>query len=309
MNIVVFGASGYIGSHLVEKLLCAGHDVFALVHRGKGLLTSNSINHKNITIKKIDICNPQSVKNACKLADKIINLSSNAVPQSSNKDPKSDLQVNLIGALNILDAAKDSKGKNVIMISSGGTVYGKPQALPINEKHPTQPICSYGITKLAIEKYLYLYKKIHNINGLALRISNPYGGAQRINHQQGVIPNFLQKSIKNEVIQIWGDGNIVRDFIYISDVIDAIISALNYTGDDHVINIGSGHGYSLLEIIKLIEIISEKKVAFTTSSQRISDVDINILDIKKAKLLLNWEPKITIKEGLKLYYKKILSCN
>tara|TARA_Y100001978_G_scaffold183438_1_gene181049 strand:+ start:531 stop:1460 length:930 start_codon:yes stop_codon:yes gene_type:complete len=309
MNIVVFGASGYIGSHLVEKLLCAGHDVFALVHRGKGLLTSNSINHKNITIKKIDICNPQSVKDACKLADQIINLSSNSVPQSSNKDPKSDLQVNLIGALNILDAAKDSKGKNVIMISSGGTVYGKPQALPINENHPTQPICSYGITKLAIEKYLYLYKKIHNINGLALRISNPYGGAQRINHQQGVIPNFLQKSIKNEVIQIWGDGNIVRDFIYISDVIDAIISALNYTGDDHVINIGSGHGYSLLEIIKLIEIISEKKVAYTTSSQRISDVDINILDIKKAKLLLNWEPKITIKEGLKLYYKKILSCN
>ena len=309
MNIVVFGASGYIGSHLVEKLLCAGHDVFALVHRGKGLLTSNSINHKNITIKKIDICNPQSVKDACKLADQIINLSSNSVPQSSNKDPKSDLQVNLIGALNILDAAKDSKGKNVIMISSGGTVYGKPQALPINENHPTQPICSYGITKLAIEKYLYLYKKIHNINGLALRISNPYGGAQRINHQQGVIPNFLQKSIKNEVIEIWGDGNIVRDFIYISDVIDAIISALNYTGDDHVINIGSGHGYSLLEIIKLIEIISEKKVAYTTSSQRISDVDINILDIKKAKLLLNWEPKITIKEGLKLYYKKILSCN
>ena len=309
MNIVVFGASGYIGSHLVEKLLCAGHDVFALVHRGKGLLTSNSINHNNITIKKIDICNPQSVKDACKLADQIINLSSNSVPQSSNKDPKSDLQVNLIGALNIFDAAKDSKGKNVIMISSGGTVYGKPQALPINEKHPTQPICSYGITKLAIEKYLYLYKKIHNINGLALRISNPYGGAQRINHQQGVIPNFLQKSIKNEVIQIWGDGNIVRDFIYISDVIDAIISALNYTGDDHVINIGSGHGYSLLEIIKLIEIISEKKVAYTTSSQRISDVDINILDIKKAKLLLNWEPKITIKEGLKLYYKKILSCN
>ncbi len=273
------------------------------------MLTSNSINHKNITIKKIDICNPQSVKDACKLADQIINLSSNSVPQSSNKDPKSDLQVNLIGALNILDAAKDSKGKNVIMISSGGTVYGKPQALPINENHPTQPICSYGITKLAIEKYLYLYKKIHNINGLALRISNPYGGAQRINHQQGVIPNFLQKSIKNEVIQIWGDGNIVRDFIYISDVIDAIISALNYTGDDHVINIGSGHGYSLLEIIKLIEIISEKKVAYTTSSQRISDVDINILDIKKAKLLLNWEPKITIKEGLKLYYKKILSCN
>ena len=305
MKVVVFGASGYIGSHLVETLLCRGHKVLALVNRGKGLLAPTSLNHENISIEKIDICNPTEVKNACKLADKIFNLSSNCVPQSSNNDPISDLQVNLFGAINILDAAKDSRGKNVIMISSGGTVYGKPQVLPIPEDHPTNPICSYGITKLAIEKYLYLYKKIHNINGLVLRISNPYGGSQRLNHTQGVIPNFLIKAIKNESIKIWGDGNIIRDFVYISDVIDAIVKSMYYTGDDHVINIGSGQGYSLIEIINLIEIILNKKVLFSTSRERLSDVDVNILDIKKAKLLLNWEPQISIKEGLQLFYKKI----
>jgi len=305
MNIVVFGASGYIGSHLVERLLSEGHQVLALVHRGKGLLTTNSLNHKNIAIKKIDICNTASVKKACELGDRIFNLSSSVVPQSSNKDPKADLQVNLIGAINILDAAKESKGKNVIMISSGGTVYGIPKELPINEDHPTQPICSYGITKLAIEKYLYLYKKFHNINGMILRISNPYGGSQRLNHKQGVIPNFLQKAIQNELIEIWGDGTIVRDFIYISDVIDAIISAMNYSGNDHLINIGSGHGHSLLEIINLIENILEKKVEYTTSPKRESDVNVNVLDIKKAKELLNWEPKISIKKGLRLFYNSI----
>ncbi len=305
MYIVVFGASGYIGSHLVENLLSKGHKVLALVHRGKGLLAPNSVSHKNISIKKIDICNPIEVSNACKLADKIINLSSNCVPQSSNNDPKLDLKVNLIGAINILDAAKDSKGRSVIIISSGGTVYGKPQVLPIPEDHPTEPICSYGITKLAIEKYLYLYKKIHNINGLVLRISNPYGGSQRLNHTQGVIPNFIIKAIRNESIEIWGDGNIIRDFIYISDVIDAIIASINYNGDNHIFNIGSGQGTSLIEIIKLIEIILDKKVLFSTSPERLSDVDVNILDIKKANMVLNWEPQISIKEGLQLFYKKI----
>ena len=132
MNITVFGASGYLGSHLVERLLSEGHKVLALVHRGKGLLGEHSINHENIKIEKIDICDSISVEKVCKKADMIFNLSSGSIPHSSNINPKLDLQINLFGAINILNATKKSAGKKVIMISSYNFISSRHTYLLIN---------------------------------------------------------------------------------------------------------------------------------------------------------------------------------
>ena len=132
-------------------------------------------------------------------------------------------------------------------------MYGVPQFVPITEDHPTNPICSYGVIKLAIEKYVLLYNKLYGLNGIILRVANPYGERQRHDSSQGVIPIFLRQALQFKPLQILGDGSAVRDYLYIQDLIDALLASLEYQGSDSLFNIGSGTGLSLLELVGEIE--------------------------------------------------------
>ena len=187
-----------------------------------------------------------------------------------------------------------------MFISSGGTVYGAPNYLPVDEKHPTDPQVSYGITKLAIEKYLLMYQHLHGIKATVLRVTNPYGERQRVETAQGAVGVFLSRALKNESIQVWGDGSVTRDYIYVSDVAEAFALALKYEGPHSVFNISSGKGVSINELIERIETVLGGAIDKLYLSGRSYDVPINVLDNTLAAQELNWTPKVGLEEGLNL---------
>ena len=298
MQAVVTGASGFIGSHLVDGLLSSGYRVKALGRHLPGLIAPCARIHPNLSLVSVSLADRLALQQALEGSDLVFHLASGSLPQSSNRDPHADVQVNLLGTLNLLEAARLTGVKRLVMVSSGGTVYGIPQAVPIPESHPTDPICSYGITKLAMEKYVALYRQLHGLEGLVLRVANPFGPRQRLDAAQGVVPVFLGKALRHEPLQIWGDGTTVRDFLDVADVVAALLAVARYQGVESLFNIGSGQGLSLNQLISLLEHQLHRSLNVQYLPSRGCDVPANVLCIERAKEALNWTPKISVADGL-----------
>src|SRR3972149_10968356 len=241
MKYLVLGGGGFIGSHVCDSLVKAGHQVriFEKEHVSK-----NNIEHLISSIEWVegDFTNETHLKEIVKGVDIIIHSIGTTHPRTSNENPVYDISSNLISTLHLLDAAKDEGVKKVIFFSSGGTVYGIPKTIPIPEDHPTEPLCSYGIQKLAIEKYLRLYHYLYGLDYAIMRIYNPYGERQRPHALQGAVAVFMNKALIGEGIEIWGDGSVTRDYLHISDVARAVSILSDYHGEYKLFNIGGGHG-------------------------------------------------------------------
>ena len=296
MKAVIIGGGGFLGSHLTETLIANGHEARIFARPGARYLAYSS--QRGADIVTGDFLDPIAVGNAISDCDVVYHLASATVPQTSNENPRYDVEVNLIGTLQLLEQMRSANVKKIIFASSGGTVYGIPQEIPIKESHPTDPTSSYGITKLAIEKYLHLYWTLHGIDYCVLRISNAYGVRQPITQTQGAIATFLGKAAANEEIMIWGDGSVLRDYVYASDIASAFLQASLYQGDLKVFNIGSGYGHSLNDIIGAIENVVRVPLQVKYMPGRLFDVPINVLDISRAKTHLDWQPKIGLLEGI-----------
>ena len=231
--------------------------------------------------------------------DVVFHLISTTLPATSNLDIQLDLTSNVLPTYQMLEIARTCGIRKVIYISSGGVIYGIPQRVPIHEDHPTNPICAYGIHKLAVEKYLHLFHYLWKLDYGVLRISNPYGIDQPINRPQGVIASFLHKVLNGEPLEVWGDGTVVRDYIHINDVIDACLLMIGHQGPSRVFNIGTGHGHSLLDLIKIIKRLTDEPVAVEFRKSRPVDVPVNVLDISRAGAELNWRPTTEISVGIR----------
>ena len=304
--VCVIGATGFIGSHLVDALLASGCYVRAVSRTFPGLMSEAALLHPKLSVHRVDICDKQGLGEILSGVEVLIHLACGCIPQNSNDYPVSDVEINLIGSLNILDCSVTHKIKKFIFISSGGTVYGTPLFVPLTEDHPTEPTCSYGITKLAIEKYILLYKRLYGLNGIILRLANPYGERQRLDSAQGVVPAFLIRAIRRQPLVVWGDGTVVRDFLYITDVVQAIICSFLYDGNTSIFNIGSGSGLSLNQLISLIESVIGRKIDVTYMKPRPFDVPTNILAIDRAVRLLNWQPSVCANDGITKFYKYLV---
>ena len=298
MQAVVTGASGFIGSHLVDGLLAAGYRVKALGRNLPGLIGLDAQSNPNLSLLPVSLADRLALQQVLEGAEIVFHLASGSLPQSSNRDPHADVQVNLLGSLNLLEASRLTGVNRLVMVSSGGTVYGIPRTVPIPETHSTDPICSYGITKLAIEKYVYLYRQLHGLEG-NLRVANPFGPRQRLDAAQGVVPVFLGKALRQEPLQIWGDGTTVRDFLDVADVVSALLAAATYQGDESLFNIGSGQGLSLNQLIALLESQLNRSLEVEYLPSRGCDVPTNVLCINKAREALAWSPQISVADGLK----------
>ena len=298
MQAVVVGASGFIGSHLVDGLLAAGYRVKALARHLPGLISPVAQANPALTLSPLSMSDGLALQEAMEGADLVFHLASGSLPQSSNRDPQADVQMNLLGALKVLEAARQAQVQRLVMVSSGGTVYGVPQQVPIPETHPTEPTCSYGICKLAIEKYVALYSQLHGLDGLVLRVANPYGERQRLEATQGVVPVFLGKALRGEPLQIWGDGSTVRDFLHISDVVTALLAAARYAGEERLFNVGSGEGLSLNQLVDLLGSELQRPLAVEYLPARGFDVPTNVLCIERAQRCLGWSPQVPVAEGL-----------
>lgn len=298
MKCLILGGGGFLGSHLSDELLKNGFSVRILER-------PNMKKYREFnTAEKIewfegDFVNEEDLTRAVSGCDYIYHVISTTLPKSSNDNPVYDVETNLIGTLKLLRQASIQNVKKIIFLSSGGTIYGIPQTIPLHENHPTNPICSYGITKLAIEKYLHLYHSLYGLEYCILRLSNPFGERQNPSGAQGAVAVFLDRALKNEIIEVWGNGSVVRDYIYVQDVVSSMIKSIEYTGNNRIFNIGSGKGQSLNDIIDAIENLLGYKIKRTYSQGRPLDVPVNVLDIECARHFLQWTPQKSFQEGLK----------
>lgn len=295
---LVLGASGFLGSHLCEALSAAGQPVRAFGRSQVPLVLGSG----KVEWAIGDFCDRAALEEAVTGCDTIYHLISTTVPESSNRDPIYDLRSNVEGTLQLLAIAQEAGVRKIVFVSSGGTVYGIPRSLPLHEDAPTQPICAYGISKLAIEKYLHMYAAVHHIDYCVLRVSNLFGERQPLEKRQGVVGIFLAKALRGETIEIWGDGEVVRDYVYVQDVAAALVKAGQYSGPETLFNIGSGQGYSLNQVLDSLEAVLKAPIARIYKPGRPIDVPINVLDISRARQVLGWQPETAWPEALKKTY-------
>ncbi len=303
MKCLVLGGNGFIGSHLVDKLVNARFAVRVLdkyPERYRAPLIGVEYIYE-------DTGNRGIITESLKDIDIVFHLVSTTTPKTSNDDTVFDVQSNLVSTLYLLDQCVKQQIKKIVFTSSGGTVYGVPDKLPISEDHTLDPISSYGIVKLTIEKYLQLYHRLYGLEYRIIRPSNPYGERQNPDGIQGAISVFLGKIAKNESIEIWGDGTIVRDFIYVKDLVDGIFAAATKNTDKKIFNLGSGKGHSINDLLEIIKNAIDPTSTIEYKEGRVFDVPAIYLDIERAKQELDWIPQTSIHEGVIRTWKFIQS--
>jgi UDP-glucose 4-epimerase len=299
MKIAIFGGGGFIGSAITDRLLRDKHAI-RILERPRVEPYRVFTADEGVEWYSGDFSSVHDVDRTIEGMDLVLHLISTTLPANSNDDMVYDVQSNLVATLQLLSAMVANRVSKIVFISSGGTVYGNPAYVPIDENHPTEPRVAYGVTKLAIEKYLLLYQYLHGVKATILRVPNPFGHRQRVETAQGAVAAFLSKAMNGEPVEIWGDGNVVRDYIYVSDVADAFARAVDYDGECSVFNISTGIGTSLNGLIDLIERVAGRKVVRHYRPSRPFDVPVNILDNSLARRELGWEPRVTLEEGLAL---------
>lgn len=296
MRILVTGGAGFIGSNIVDKLIELGYEVAVIDNISTGKI--EKLNSK-AKFYKLDITDAESmIKTFMEYRPEVcIHHAAQVDVQKSIKEPMFDLNVNIVGTLNILEACIKSNVRKIIYASSAAA-YGEPQYLPVDELHKTNPISLYGISKHTPEHHIEVYGKLHGLNYTILRYSNAYGIRQEYEGEGGVIAIFLNKIIQDETPVIYGDGKQTRDFIYVKDIVEANVTAIN-KGDNEIINISNNNNISINELVEVLAKICNKNIQPSYKDARGGDIIHSYMDNKKASVLLGWEPKYSLEEGLK----------
>lgn len=293
MRALIVGGNGFIGSHLAEGLRAGGHAVRVL---DPGPARADT-DWSGIGYLQGAYTDAALLDAALDGIDAVFHLASTTVPASSNLDPAFDVSSNLLGALGLF-AAIEAKGiRRVVFFSSGGTVYGNPETLPMREDHPLRPISSYGIVKVAVEHYLRMYGHLGRLDPLILRPSNPYGPRQSAAGGQGFIAAAIARARADETLQIWGDGEVVRDYLYIDDLVDLAIRAAASDACG-TFNAGSGDGHSLNAIRAAIERVAGGAMCVEHLPGRGFDVREVRLDIAAARERFDWTPAVGLDDGI-----------
>jgi UDP-glucose 4-epimerase len=295
MNILVTGGNGFIGSHLVDSLLADGCKVNVFDRQSE--LYRAPLASVNYHIG--DLGNRCLLGESLKNIDVVFHLVNTTVPKTSNEDPAFDVMSNVVESLYLLEQCVKERVKKIVFVSSGGAVYGTPMVMPVSEESPTNPESSYGIAKLTIEKYLALFKRLYGLDYVIVRPSNPYGPRQNITGAQGVIGVFMGRIAKGQPIEIWGDGSAVKDYVFVEDLVDGICRAAFCGTSARILNLGSGIGCSVNEVLKIISNVVKREFQVVYGPKGAHDVSRIWLDITLAKRELDWWPRTPLDVGIK----------
>ncbi|HEY6187413.1 MAG TPA: NAD-dependent epimerase/dehydratase family protein [Pyrinomonadaceae bacterium] len=296
-RVVVLGGLGFMGSHICRELVARGYPL-RIFDRLYALRTLVEDIEDRVEIVEGDMALTDDVMNVLSDAATVIHLVHTTVPGSSMKDPAYDLSSNVVSSVSWLSRLHETKVRRLIYVSSGGTVYGLPQTNPIDETHPTDPISSYGITKLTIEKYVAMYASMFGIDYCIVRPSNVYGPGQKLHIGQGVIGVLSDRALRGEPLEVWGTGESLRDYLHIEDLVSALAALVLYTGPHRVFNISSGVGRSVLDIIRILGDRLGFAPALIHKPDRGFDVPVNVLDSSRLHAETGWRPAIGLEDGI-----------
>jgi UDP-glucose 4-epimerase len=291
---LVTGGTGFLGRALVARLRKQGHSA-----RVAGRFPCDAG-----PFVACDLDSPvEAWRAAVEGCSGVFHLAWATVPSTANANPLADLEINVTGTVRLLEALRLSPLIPVIFASSGGTVYGEAETLPLSEHHPLRPKTAYGVSKTASEHYALLYRRLWGLDTRIVRLSNPFGPGQDTRGQLGAASIFAARALAGECIEVWGDGSAIRDYLYVDDAISGLLAISSvapdrFDGVDPVVNIGSGRGVSLRELISLLTQILGKPIEVLYKPARDFDVCANVLDIARARKLVGWSPKISLEEGL-----------
>jgi UDP-glucose 4-epimerase len=292
-SCIVLGGGGFMGVNLCRRLASSSLRVRAF---GRRCFFPEAL--EGVEWYQGDFSDAVALASAIETYDIVFHLVHATTPHSSNLDMAGDVQQSVMPSLALMDICRNLGVKRIVFVSSGGTVYGPAAQIPTPETAPTEPITAYGISKLAIEKYLALYQRLHGLDYRILRVANPYGPYQVPIKNQGIIATLVSYALSDKRVEIWGDGSVVRDYIFVGDVIDAMEAAAAHRGDGRIFNIGTGQGRSLLEIIAAIEAQLGRRLDISWKPGRPIDVPASIMAIKRARDVLGWAPTTPFEQGL-----------
>lgn len=295
VKCLVLGAGGFLGRSLCRALCDAG-----AVVQGYGRLPDQRTPVDSRVIwSTAEFSDGSTLARAVQGQDIVFHLFGSSLPESSNHNPSEDILASVVPTVRLLDLCHEGSVRKVIFASSGGTIYGVPTVTPTPEDAPTNPISAYGINKLAIEKYLALYHHLYGLDYHVLRLSNPYGPGQSPFTKQGVVAAMIYRVLSNQPIEIWGTGEIVRDFVYVDDVARGFLSAISYSGPHKIMNLGSGQGRSINQIVDdLDQVPGLPRVEVRRTDGRSADVPINTLDAGLIARHIGWRPHVPWTSGI-----------
>ena len=295
---LVTGGAGFIGSYIVDSLILRGLNVVVIDNLSTG--QKENLLHKDVVFVEDDITNKETVDHLFELHKPkyVFHLAAQISVSRSVREPVFDEGVNITGTLNLLEAARKNHTEKFIFSSTGGAMYGdQPESIPTKESSPEKPAAPYGISKLADERYLDFYHREYGLNYTILRYANVYGPRQNPYGEAGVVAIFTEKMIKNEPVTINGDGQYIRDYVYVEDVANANMLAMD-NGKDEIYNIATGKGTDVVELFQLAKRINHYNLEAQFGPERPGDLRKRILDASKAEREMNWKPHFSLEQGL-----------
>jgi UDP-glucose 4-epimerase len=295
---LILGGCGFIGRHVALQLARLGHRVIVADRVPKCEYPADV--RERITWTPFDMAATDWMSLIAG-ATTIHHYAWTTIPATANADPAGDVCANVVPTLALLEAIQGSANRpRLIFASSGGTVYGKLRHVPVVEDHPLAPITAYGASKAAVELYLGHYRAVYGVDCRVARLANPFGAGQDLSRGQGAATTFLHRAVTGRPIVIWGDGEVVRDYIHISDAAAGMVAlaCAQQTDGRWIFNIASGHGVSLNGIVAELEAQLGRTLHVIRESGRPFDIPISVLDVTLARTVLGWSPRLSFQDGV-----------
>lgn len=309
MQTCLIGGGGFIGKYLVDELIKSGREVIVL---GRQPQPRYAINNKAI-YAQCDYLDPKSLRLHLENSHEVVDLAYSTVPKTSFDDPIFDLQSNLPRCISLMEEISNmSHIKTLLFVSSGGTVYGDVEQLPITEETITAPVSPYGITKLTVERYLLMYHKLRGLPAIIVRPSNAFGIGQKPFVGQGFIATAMGMILSRQPVTIFGENGTIRDYIHVSDIATGVIAALEHGNHGQVYNLGSGIGRNNREVLQTIRTFSEPagfNFDINIEPKRTFDVDANVLNFGKLLACSGWISKVSFEDGVNEMWQQLLEAN
>jgi UDP-glucose 4-epimerase len=310
MRSVVTGGAGFIGSHLVDALLAAGDEVLVVDNLSSGReVNLTGALQRGANLQQLDIRDASGLLSSFQAfrPERVFHLAAQIDVRVSIDDPALDADVNVIGTINVLEAARQSGARRFVFASTGGAIYGETTSLPTSEAEEPLPMAGYGQSKFCAERYLGLYERLYGLSAMALRFSNVYGPRQDPSGEAGVIAIFSGRFRDGKAPTIFGDGTQTRDYLYVGDLVRALVAA----GDSEatgVLNAGTRQETSVLDLVRLLgEIHGDGAHEPRFAPPRLGEVDRSCLDATRARDVLGWEATTDIADGLRTTYEAALA--